>query len=155
MGFIWTGEQKRKRTDADDLPVEKRKCHISGIINGPLGFSSNLGMTDKSSMQLIRHHRSRNYDVSVSEVPKLIRTETVIRKSESEGNQGSNCITPRLGKRSRPFSWQRRRCKMLKQLTLEENSLNIQPNTSSLSYHAEVINCFDEIFYKATYKHFS
>ncbi|WVY99367.1 hypothetical protein V8G54_025437 [Vigna mungo] len=131
------GEQKRKRTDADDLPVEKRKCHISGIINGPLGFSSNLGMTDKSSMQLIRHHRSRNYDVSVSEVPKLIRTETVIRKSESEGNQGSNCITPRLGKRSRPFSWQRRRCKMLKQLTLEENSLNIQPNTSSLSYHAE------------------
>ncbi|XP_022636924.1 telomerase reverse transcriptase isoform X2 [Vigna radiata var. radiata] len=138
FGYQTSCEQKRKRTDADDLPVEKRKCHISGIINGPLGFSSNLGMTDKSSMQLIRHHRSRNYDVSVSEVPKLIRTETVIRKSESEGNQGSNCITPRLGKRSRPFSWQRRRCKMLKQLTLEENSLNIQPNTSSLSYHAEM-----------------
>ncbi|XP_022636925.1 telomerase reverse transcriptase isoform X3 [Vigna radiata var. radiata] len=138
FGYQTSCEQKRKRTDADDLPVEKRKCHISGIINGPLGFSSNLGMTDKSSMQLIRHHRSRNYDVSVSEVPKLIRTETVIRKSESEGNQGSNCITPRLGKRSRPFSWQRRRCKMLKQLTLEENSLNIQPNTSSLSYHAEL-----------------
>ncbi|KAG2372480.1 Telomerase reverse transcriptase [Vigna angularis] len=131
-------EQKRKRTDVDDPPVEKRKCHISCIINGPLGFSSNLGMTDKSSMQLIRHHGSRNYDVSVSEVPKFIRTETVIRKSESEGNQGSNCITPRLGKRSRPFRWQRRRCKLLKQLTLEENSLNIQPNTSSLSYHAEM-----------------
>jgi len=102
-------------------------------------------MTDKSSTQLIRHHGSRNYDVSVSEVPKLIRTETVIRKSESEGNQGSNCIKPKLGKRSRPFSWQRRRCKMQKQLTLEENNLNIQPDTSSLSYHAKVINCFDEI----------
>ncbi|QCD95571.1 telomerase reverse transcriptase [Vigna unguiculata] len=140
FGYQTYREEKRKRADADDLPVEKRKCHISCSTNGPLGFSSNPGMTDKSSMQLIRHHGSRNYDVSVSEVPKLIRTETVIRKSESEGNQGSNCITPKLGKRSRPYSWQRRRCKMQKQLTLEENNINIQPDTSSLSYHAKVIN---------------
>jgi len=153
-----TGEKKRKRADADDLPVEKRKCDISYSINDTLGFSSNLGVTNKSSMQPIRHHGSRNCDVSVSEVPKSTRTETVIRKLESEGKQGSNCVTPRLGKRCRPFSWQRRRSKMQKQLTLEENSLDIHcnilptgsdtlrpPNTSSLSYHAKVIDCFDQI----------
>ncbi|TKY49590.1 Telomerase reverse transcriptase [Spatholobus suberectus] len=148
------GSQKRKRADADDLTVEKRKCHISYGTNGSLGFSSNLGLIDKSSMQLTRHHGSRNYDVSVSEVPKLTRTGTVIRALESEGKQGSNCITPRLGKHSRPFSWQRRSCKMQKQLTFEENSLNthcnvlptntdclhasFQPNTTSLSNHAKL-----------------
>ncbi|KAK8469216.1 hypothetical protein PHAVU_005G021500 [Phaseolus vulgaris] len=158
FGYQAYGEQKRKRADADDLPVEKRKCDISCSINDPLGFSSNLGITDKSSMQLIRHHGSRNYDVSVSEVPKSTRTETVIRKLESEGKQGSNCVTPRLGKRCRPFRWQRRRCKMQNQSTLEGNSLNIHcnilptgsdclrpPSTSSLSYHAKVINCFDQL----------
>ncbi|XP_068499017.1 telomerase reverse transcriptase isoform X2 [Phaseolus vulgaris] len=151
FGYQAYGEQKRKRADADDLPVEKRKCDISCSINDPLGFSSNLGITDKSSMQLIRHHGSRNYDVSVSEVPKSTRTETVIRKLESEGKQGSNCVTPRLGKRCRPFRWQRRRCKMQNQSTLEGNSLNIHcnilptgsdclrpPSTSSLSYHAKM-----------------
>lgn len=112
-------------------------------------------------MQLIRHHGTRNYDVSVSEVPKSTRTGTVLRKLESEGKQGSNCITPRLGKRSRPFKWQRRSCKMQKQLNLEENSLNThcnvlptntdsmhagsQSNTTGLSYHAKVINCFYEL----------
>ncbi|XP_068499020.1 telomerase reverse transcriptase isoform X5 [Phaseolus vulgaris] len=122
FGYQAYGEQKRKRADADDLPVEKRK-----------------------------HHGSRNYDVSVSEVPKSTRTETVIRKLESEGKQGSNCVTPRLGKRCRPFRWQRRRCKMQNQSTLEGNSLNIHcnilptgsdclrpPSTSSLSYHAKL-----------------
>lgn len=109
-------------------------------------------------MQLIRHHGTRNYDVSVSEVPKSTRTGTVLRKLESEGKQGSNCITPRLGKRSRPFKWQRRSYKKQKQSSPEENSLNTHcnvlptnkdcmratslPNTTSLSYHAKVINCF-------------
>ncbi|KAL2616730.1 hypothetical protein AAZV13_08G144400 [Glycine max] len=148
------GEQKRKRVDADDLPVKKQKCHNSYSTIGPLGFSINCDLTSKYSMQLIRHHGTRNYDVSVSEVPKSTRTGTVLRKLESEGKQGSNCITPRLGKRSRPFKWQRRSCKMQKQLNLEENSLNTHcnvlptnkdcmratslPNTTSLSYHAKL-----------------
>ncbi|KAL2616729.1 hypothetical protein AAZX31_08G154700 [Glycine max] len=148
------GEQKRKRVDADDLPVKKQKCHNSYSTIGPLGFSINCDLTSKYSMQLIRHHGTRNYDVSVSEVPKSTRTGTVLRKLESEGKQGSNCITPRLGKRSRPFKWQRRSCKMQKQLNLEENSLNTHcnvlptnkdcmratslPNTTSLSYHAKM-----------------
>ncbi|KAK7243572.1 hypothetical protein RIF29_38375 [Crotalaria pallida] len=124
------GGQKRKRADADDLTMERQKCHISYITNGPGGFASSLGLTGlKSSMQLIRHHGSRNCDISMAEVPKSTRTGTVMQKSESESEekQGSNCITPRLRKRSRPFSWQRHRCKKQKQLTLEENGLNILP----------------------------
>ncbi|XP_020233652.1 telomerase reverse transcriptase [Cajanus cajan] len=147
--------QKRKRADADDLTVEKLKCHISHSTNGSLGFSSNVGLTDKSSMQLTRHHGSRNYDVSVFEVPKSTRTGTVTSKLESEVKQGLNCITPRLGKRSRPFSWQRRSSKLQKHLTFEENSLNthcnipatdtdclhasFQPNTTSLSYQKKML----------------
>ncbi|KAL2330799.1 hypothetical protein Fmac_018380 [Flemingia macrophylla] len=143
--------QKRKRAATDDLTSEKRNCHIAHNINGSLGFQSNLGLTGKSSMQLTVHHENRNYDVSVSEVPKSTRSGAVTKKLDSEVTQGLNCITPRLGKRSRQFSWQRRRCKMQKQLTLEENSLNthcnvlatntdclpasFQPNTTSLSYH--------------------
>ncbi|KAJ1381436.1 Telomerase reverse transcriptase [Sesbania bispinosa] len=109
------GAQKRKRTDGDDA-------------NGPVGFASNLGLTDKSSMQLIRHHESRNYDVSVSEAPKSTRTGSVISKSESKGKPDLDCITTRLRKRSRPFSWQRRRLKKQKQLIFEENSLNTHCN---------------------------
>ncbi|CAJ1958847.1 unnamed protein product [Sphenostylis stenocarpa] len=150
FGYQTYGEQKRKRADADDLPVEKRKCHASYRTNDPLGFSGSLGKTDKSSMQRIRHHGSRNSDVSVSESP----TSTTTRKLESEGKQGSNCITPKLGKRSRPFSWQRHSCKMQKQLNFEEHSRHVhfnvlgtdtdilhassQPNTSISSSHAKM-----------------
>nr|KYP48843.1 Telomerase reverse transcriptase [Cajanus cajan] len=160
--------QKRKRADADDLTVEKLKCHISHSTNGSLGFSSNVGLTDKSSMQLTRHHGSRNYDVSVFEVPKSTRTGTVTSKLESEVKQGLNCITPRLGKRSRPFSWQRRSSKLQKHLTFEENSLNthcnipatdtdclhasFQPNTTSLSYQKKSL-C-PEIFVVGDIIHF-
>lgn len=102
----------------------------------------------------IRHHGTRDYDASVSEVPKSTRTGTVTRKLESEGEQGLNCITPRLGKRSRPFKWQRRSYKKQKQSSPEENSLNThcnvlptntdsmhassQSNTTGLSYHAKL-----------------
>ncbi|XP_027343791.1 telomerase reverse transcriptase [Abrus precatorius] len=122
------GAQKRKRADVDDLPVEKQKCHISHSNNSPLAFSSSLGLICQSSMQLSRHQGSRNYDVSISEDRKLTRTGTVTRKLESEGKQGPNCNTPKLGKRSRPFSWQRRRYKKQKELTYEENSLNTHCN---------------------------
>ncbi|XP_061352944.1 telomerase reverse transcriptase [Gastrolobium bilobum] len=135
------GAQKRKRADVDDLTVENQKCHISSSTNGPVGFASDLDLSVESSMQLIRHHGSRKHDVSVSEVPKSTRNGRVIRKSESEGKQGLNCITPRLGKRSRPFSWQRRRCKKQKQLTFEENGLNTHCNllpTNTDSLHASL-----------------
>lgn len=108
-------------------------------------------------MPLIRHRGSGNHDISVSEVPVSTRTGTVIQKSESEGKQGSNCITPRLGKHSRPFSWQRHRCKKQKQLTFEENGLNILPtntdclrasfqcDNANLSYLEKVISSIYEI----------
>nr|AXY54923.1 telomerase reverse transcriptase [Ammopiptanthus mongolicus] len=125
------GAQKRKRSDVDDLTTKRQKCHIANSTSGPVGgFASSHGLTDeKSSMQLIRHHGSSNYDISVSEVPKSTRSGTVIGNSESEGKLGSNSITPRLEKRSRPFSWQRQRCKK-QQLTFEENGLNILPTNT-------------------------
>ncbi|KAG4382061.1 hypothetical protein GLYMA_15G274000v4 [Glycine max] len=148
------GEQKRERADADDLPVKKQKCYSSYSTTCPGGFSINLDFTSESSMQVIRHHGTRDYDASVSEVPKSTRTGTVTRKLESEGEQGLNCITPRLGKRSRPFKWQRRSYKKQKQSSPEENSLNThcnvlptntdsmhagsQSNTTGLSYHAKM-----------------
>ncbi|RZB66562.1 Telomerase reverse transcriptase isoform G [Glycine soja] len=148
------GEQKRERADADDLPVKKQKCYSSYSTTCPGGFSINLDFTSESSMQVIRHHGTRDYDASVSEVPKSTRTGTVTRKLESEGEQGLNCITPRLGKRSRPFKWQRRSYKKQKQSSPEENSLNThcnvlptntdsmhagsQSNTTGLSYHAKL-----------------
>ncbi|KAE9600832.1 putative RNA-directed DNA polymerase [Lupinus albus] len=127
------GGQKRKRDGADDLTTERQKCHISYCTNDPGDFVSSLGLTGKkSSLQLISHHGRSNYDISVSEVPKSTRTDAVVQKSESEGKQDSVCFTPRLGKRSRPFRWQRQRFKK-RQLNFEENSLNILPiNTDGL-----------------------
>ncbi|KAK7323478.1 hypothetical protein VNO77_26952 [Canavalia gladiata] len=148
------GAGKRKRAEVDDLTVEKQKCHISCSTNSSLGFSSSLGLTCMSSMQLISKHGRRNYDVSAFELQKSTRTETGIRKWELEGKQGLNCITPKLGKRSRPYSWQRRSCKKQKHLTFEENSLNthcnilptntdclhasFQQDNASSSYHAKM-----------------
>ncbi|XP_019465214.1 PREDICTED: telomerase reverse transcriptase isoform X2 [Lupinus angustifolius] len=121
------GGQKRKRDGIDDLTTERQKYHISYSTNDPGSFVSSLGLTgEKSSLQLISHHGRRNYDSSVSEVPKSTKTDSVVQKSESEGKQGSVCFTPRLGKRSRPFRWQRQRCKK-QQLNFEEKSLNMLP----------------------------
>ncbi|XP_027190642.1 telomerase reverse transcriptase isoform X3 [Cicer arietinum] len=146
------GAQKRKRSaDADDSAVQNQKRHIScnadGPMiptqwyrrlvsqteitcntNGPVGFASNIGLTDKSSIQLSRDHGSSSYDVSVSDALKSTRTATMIKKSDSEGKPDLNCITTKPGKRSRPFRWKRLRCKKQKQSTIEEDNLNTECN---------------------------
>ncbi|CAI8596170.1 unnamed protein product [Vicia faba] len=119
--------RKRKRSaDVDDTTVQKQKRRISCNADDPVGFASNLGLTDELSMQLNRYHGSRSYDASVSEAPKSTRAATVIKKSESEGKPDLNCVTTRTGKRSRPCSWKRRKCKKQKQSTAEDVDLNIQ-----------------------------
>ncbi|CAI8604853.1 unnamed protein product [Vicia faba] len=67
---------------------------------------------------------------------------------ESEGKPDLNCVTTRTGKRSRPCSWKRRKCKKQKQSTAEDVDLNIQckllPNNTDCmlanQQHASVIN---------------
>jgi len=156
-----TGAQKRKRSaDTDDTTVQKLKRHISCHTDGLVGFGSNVGLTDKSSMQLSRHHGSRNYDVSVSEAPMSTRTVTVTRKAKLEGKPDLNCITTKPRKRSRPCRWKRLRGKKQKQSTAEDNlntecnllptntdvlHANLQHDNTSLSCHDKVTNCFCEI----------
>lgn len=157
-----TEAQKRKRSaDVDDTTVQNQKRRISCNANGLVSFASDLGLTDESSMQLSRNHGSRSYDVSASEAPKSTRAATVIKKSESEGKSDLNCITTRTGKRSRPCSWKRRKCKKQRQSTAEEDNLNIQCNllptntddmpanqqhdNTNLSCHEKVTDCFCEI----------
>ncbi|CAI8600655.1 unnamed protein product [Vicia faba] len=104
--------RKRKRfADVDDTTLQKQKRRISCNADDPVGFASNLGLTDELSMQLNRYHESRSYGASASEAPKSTRAATVIKKSESEGKPDLNCVTTRTGKRSRPCSWKRRKCK--------------------------------------------
>jgi len=157
-----TGAQKRKRSaDVDDTTIQKQKRHISCHTDGLDRFGSNVGLTDKSSMQLSRQHGSRSYDVGVSEAPKSTRTVTVTRKAELERKPDLNCITTKPGKRSRPCRWKRLRGKKQKQSTVEEDNLNTQCNllptntddlhanvqhdNTSLSCHDKVTNCFCEI----------
>lgn len=162
MRWFETEAQKRKRSaDVDDTTVRNQKRRISCNANGPIGFASNLGLTDESSMQLSMYHGSRSYDVSASEAPKTTRAANVVKKSESEGKSDLNCVTTRTGKRSRPCSWKRRKCKRQKQSTSEEDNLNIQCNltptntdgmlanlqhdNTRLSCHEKVTNCSCEI----------
>ncbi|KAL1346310.1 hypothetical protein HN51_019996 [Arachis hypogaea] len=125
------GANKRKRSESDDvgnLTCKQQKSHISYSTDGLSGLASSLGLTSvESSTLMINHHESIN-DNNVSDVPRPKRTATVITKSESEGKQGLGSCTPRLGKRSRAFRWQRHRSKKQKQSTTDENSLLINRN---------------------------
>ncbi|RYQ95799.1 hypothetical protein Ahy_B08g091158 isoform B [Arachis hypogaea] len=106
----------------------QQKSHISYSTDGLSGLASSLGLTSvDSSTLMINHHESIN-DNNVSDVPRPKRTATVITKSESEGKQGLGSCTPRLGKRSRAFRWQRHRSKKQKQSMTDENSLLINRN---------------------------
>ncbi|CAI8615065.1 unnamed protein product [Vicia faba] len=131
VNYDFDGAQKKMRECEevilnDPFLVQKQKRRISCNADDPVGFASNLGLTDELSMQLNRYHESRSYDASASEAPKSTRAATVIKKSESEGKPDLNCVTTRTGKRSRPCSWKRRKCKKQKQSTAEDVDLNIQ-----------------------------
>lgn len=174
IAIILSGTQKkRERTGNIESTVGKRKCCISLSINGPTGIASGLDFTGvKSSMPLVRHDGSWHHHTSFAEVSSsTTETGTASHKAESEGEKSlnTNYVTARLGKRSRPFSWQRRQKQ--RQSSSDENSLNIQYSTfptnidcvpgsfhcseTSLGHHEKVIYCFLEILLKATCKFLS
>ncbi|KAI4323398.1 hypothetical protein L6164_023010 [Bauhinia variegata] len=110
--------KKRKSADNVESAVDKQRCIISIGGSGPTGSASNLDLTAvKSSMPLLGHNRSKHQHSNSSYVKS---------NTELEGKQNSNYISTNLGKRSRPFRWQRQR--KWRQLSYEENNVNIHYN---------------------------
>ncbi|GMN39204.1 hypothetical protein TIFTF001_008433 [Ficus carica] len=117
------GPKKRRERDESILPVSKRQHFASSFCANGISCS----LTCFSS-----HHEEKHRQMNLSEAALEIKVNSVINtKENSSVIQNLNQSTPKLRKRSRPFSWQCHR----KRRQLDSQETAVPTSCTSIPTH--------------------
>lgn len=150
-------QKKRKRAGDIDSTTGKRKSCISVNENDPASLVNGADIIGvESSMPMVSNHAIVHPQKGFVNIPKSTIGTDSCNKVESEGEKSSNYVVGRLGKRSRPFRWQR--LKRRRQSNLDERGClpeHFYCNETSLNQQVKVIFCFHEILLRVISNLFS